>query len=589
MPLIKDVHQQFSDYFKNEDLKPYFYLLSKKLSEGNICLDITKIRQDELPDGYKLHPNRVLTQEYLISDGNEVKPLILRNNKLYFHRYYYYETMILHAIINLIASSAIAKNEKLEEANQLAALFDDLFPASTKSNEINWQRIAAIQSVLHNFTIITGGPGTGKTTTVAKILNILFQQNKTLKVALAAPTGKAAARMAESLNAAAGQFDNLKESFSKLQPFTIHRLLGYRKNSIHFKRNKDSPLNYDVIIIDEASMIDVALFAKLLNAVGPATKLILLGDKNQLASVEAGSLFGDLCMAQAELNYFDAGDKEIFETLLPQKEFELLQEKLSKNSNHPLFGHVIELRKSFRFSDEEGIGKFSKAVIENNQTTIGAFFGNTDARILIDTDYSPDVFYGFVSGFESYINEPDIKTALQKLNDLKVLCATREGIKSVNEMNRQIVDYLKHRKLISPDREFYENRPVMITKNDYELNLFNGDIGLVRYDEDGNLKVWFENGEEELKSVYPSNISQAETVFAMTVHKSQGSEFKNVLVMLPETEDLPILTRELIYTAVSRAKEKVTIQAPQNVVLAAANAKVVRGSGLAERFSEHKI
>lgn len=589
MPITQDVHHQFAEYFNNENLKPYFYLLSKKLSEGHICLNLENIEKEELPDGYSLKDIKKISGNDLLASGNEIKPLVINNDKLYLHRYFYYETLILNAV-KAFTKTFAPNHSMLEHALKNPDLLKKIFqhnPANSK--EVNWQNVAVIQALTNHFTIITGGPGTGKTTTVAKILSNLFYNNPALKVALAAPTGKAAARMAESLKATSSEWEPIKENFSKLEPFTIHRLLGYKKNSIHFKHNKDNPLNYDVIIIDEASMIDIALFAKLLEAIEPDKKLILLGDKNQLASVEAGSLFGDLCMAQSELNYLNPADKKTYETILSKKEFESLQPWFSKKSDHPLFGKVIELQKSYRFSDEEGIGKFSKAILENKAEDITMFFKNEDPKICIDPNYSKQIFHAFISGYEAYLKEKDIAIALKKLNNLRVLCALREGERGVREINKRIEKYLKDQKLIFPGTEFYENRPILITKNNYELQLFNGDIGIVRKDEDDNnkLKLWFENKDGGLKKVYPGSISHAETVFAMTVHKSQGSEFNEVLVMLPDKEDIPILTRELIYTSVTRAKQKVIIQSPHNVLLAAAKSKVVRGSGLADRFQKN--
>lgn len=585
MPLIHDVHQQFAEYFGNENLKPYFYLLSKRLSDGHICLNVDNLDLSDLPEAYKLPSLETIRNDDLVSTKEEKKPIVFKNNRLYLERYYYYETVILNAIKNFTSrvQSTAPNVEQLREA------FDYLhLKGSSSPEEINWQTVAIIQAVVNNFTIITGGPGTGKTTTVAKILSILFRQNKNLKVALAAPTGKAAARMAESLKNSLDKPDELQDQFSSLEPSTIHRLLGYRKDSIHFRRNRENPLDFDVIIVDEASMIDVALFAKLLDAIEPHKKLILLGDKDQLASVEAGSLFGDLCMAQDHLNYLPATLQSVYNELLTSHEFNLLMPYFSETSTHPLFGHVIELRKSYRFSDNEGIGKFSKAVIRNDVPTIKYFFQNKDEKIVIDPFYLTEIFTKFVSKFHSYINEKDIKEALKKLNDARILCALREGDSGVKETNKRIEKYLKEKGWLHMNGGFYENRPVIITKNDYELQLFNGDIGIVRKDEsDGKLKLWFEDNEGGLKKVYPGSVNYAETVFAMTVHKSQGSEFKEVLIMLPQSEEIPILTRELLYTAITRAKEKVIIQAPYDVILKSAKTSVVRGSGLAERFQEN--
>ncbi|MEO9209631.1 MAG: exodeoxyribonuclease V subunit alpha, partial [Ginsengibacter sp.] len=440
-------------------------------------------------------------------------------------------------------------------------------------------------AVLNNFTIITGGPGTGKTTTVAKILSILFQINPDLKVALAAPTGKAASRMDESLKIAAEKENEIIQTkFQTLQPFTIHRLLGWQKNSIYFKHNSDNTLNYDVVIVDEASMIDVALFAKLLSAIGAKTKLIVLGDKNQLTSVEAGSLFGDLCQAQISLNIFSEERVTLINSFIENKSQQIPDAAISI-SPHPLFQHVIELQKSYRFSDDKGIGKFSKAVIKNDEESIKEFFKNTDEQILIDTKYSASIFQKFIDAYKEYIEEKDLSKAFKKLNQLKVLVAVREGEQGLYAINKEIERYLIERKYIKYDQEFYENRPVMVTSNNYELNLFNGDIGIIRRDENGIIKIWFENN-GQIQGISPFLISKVETVFAMTVHKSQGSEFNKILIVLPKNENIKILTRELLYTAISRAKERVIIQGSEATILQTSKEIVKRGSGIIARFNQ---
>jgi exodeoxyribonuclease V alpha subunit len=590
MKVLSDVHQQFAEYFNSDSLKPYLYLLSKKMSEGHICINLGDINNNELDEHYTFS-HKSIGKDDLVSDGTIVKPLILFNNRLYLHRYFNYETVILNRINNFIESE---KENKIENENLLkekSELINILFENSNQNDlqkeEINWQLIAAINVVLNNFTIITGGPGTGKTTTVAKILTILFSINPQLKVALAAPTGKAAARMAESLkntlsNTQIPVTNEIKEKFETLEPSTIHRLLGYKRKSIYFKNDKQNPLNYDVIIIDESSMIDVALFAKLLDATGPETKLILLGDKDQLASVEAGSLFGDLCQAQGALNLFSKEKMDFINSFITHPEEQLTNKYLS-DSTHPLFEHIIELQKSHRFSDDKGIGKFSKAIIQNDEQVIKYFFKNEDEQVNIDEYYSDKVFNNIIDGYSDYIKEENILLALKKLNNLKVLCAIREGEHGLYAINKKIENYLAKKKLIKLTGEFYENRPIIVNSNDYESGLFNGDVGIVRPDENGELKVWFEI-KGEVRAFLPSSISNAETVLAMTIHKSQGSEFDKVMVILPQKEDIKILTRELLYTAVTRAKSQVTIQASHEIILQTVKESVKRGSGIIQRF-----
>jgi len=301
IPTLNDVHQQFAEYFDIPALKPYAYLLSKKGSEGHICLHLDKIaaEKENLPESYQKieTSNQLLESIPLVgTQGNDKQPFVIYQNRLYLQRYFRYETEFLQRIRDFLVKEKTYLPERIALLQQQQPLISKLFAGTAGNGDNNdpadWQLAAAITGVLNNFTIITGGPGTGKTTTVAKILAILFATDPALKVALAAPTGKAAARMAESLRNTTIEVDaHITEKFRLLQPATIHRLLKSINGSPYFRHNKDNPLNYDVVIIDECSMIDVALFAKLLDAIHPDTRLILLGDKDQLASVEAGSLF----------------------------------------------------------------------------------------------------------------------------------------------------------------------------------------------------------------------------------------------------------------------------------------------------------
>lgn len=580
MNLTKDVHRQFAQYFKKPNLEPYLYLLSKRLSEGHICIDLESTTTEDWEDaGYNPPRENALKDSYFVSDGTKRTPLVLWNRNLYLQRYYDYEKSVFERIKFFTAhqEDGTIKNKLIAQKAYVQHLFSN-------TSEIDWQMIAAISAVLNRFTIITGGPGTGKTTTVAKFLSLLLRIAPETRVALAAPTGKAAARMAESLKNSTALETNTQKLIQQFEPSTIHRLLKVKRNSIYFKHNRENPIPYDLVIIDESSMIDIALFSKLMEAIPDTSKIVLLGDKNQLASVEAGSLFGDLCLAQNRLNQFATERARFINQFITSESAKISENHLSEK-NHLLFEKVIELQKSYRFSDQGGIGKLSNAIITNARENLIAFFENKDEEVTIDTTYSDEVFTTFIEGYEEYIQETDIKKAFEKLNQLRVLCAVREGPQGVYSVNTQIENYLIAKKLIARTGEFYENRPIIITGNNYELSLFNGDIGIVRSDKNGKLRVWFEDENQGLKSVLPAYISAAETVFAMTIHKSQGSEFDHVCVLLPNLEDNPLLTRELLYTAVTRAKKEVIIQADKEVLLKCIERGVERSSGLLKRFN----
>lgn len=599
MQTINNVHQQFAEFFGAEALKPFAYLVSKKLSEGHICVELSDIESEMEESSFYIKEEvpdvGALTNEPLVSfkDGNK-QPFVLHNNKLYLQRYFNYETIILNRIKAFVESEKAGENTRIAELKLHEAFIKTLFDngnqtkSSVKVENLDWQLVAAVTGVLNNFTIITGGPGTGKTTTVAKILAVLFTINPALKVALAAPTGKAAVRMAESLKSSRLSIsEEVAAKFQAITPGTIHRLLKYIPDSPYFQHNSANPVNYNVVIVDESSMIDVALFAKLLGAIGPETKLILLGDKDQLASVEAGSLFGDLCKTRSGLNTASSERAQLINSLIADPERRLTAEYISQNDDHPLADHVIELKRSHRFTSDKGIGRFSKAIIQNDVTALTEYIQKKSAeQVIIDTAYDNEVFEQFIAEYAEYIGEPDIKTALQKLNELRVLCAVREGEQGLYALNTAIENYLRKKKLINKNYEFYENRPVIITRNYYSLGLFNGDVGIVRPDESGVLKVWFEDTDKELKSVLPGWIIEAETVFAMTIHKSQGSEYDQVLVVLPDNVNIPLLTRELLYTAVTRAKSNVIVQGSEAVILHTAAGVVKRASGIMERFNE---
>lgn len=595
MNFTNDVHQQFAEFFTDERIKPYAYLLSKRLQEGNICIDANDISTlaSEIPYN-KIVSASILPSlaKFVSTKTEDVLPFVLHKDRLYLQRYFGYESTILHSIGRLIEDESKQLTDRIASLKKIQPLIHELKATASNAGipsdqQIDWQMVAAIQSVLHNFSIITGGPGTGKTTTVAKVLSILFTINPEISVALAAPTGKAAMRMAESLKNSTLLVDPaIKSSFKNLMPNTIHRLLKPIPDSIHFKHNASNPLPYDVLIIDEASMIDVALFAKLLDAVNSNTRVILLGDKNQLASVEAGSLFGDLCKALDQNNQLSPSAAEFVNQFIPELDRKISDDFIGQVS-HPLAEHIIELKRSHRFSSMSGIGKLSHAIINNDENVLKEFIADKgDPSIEFDLASDESIFENFIDGYKEYILEKDISKALEKFNKLRVLCAVREGADGLYSINKMIEHYLSQHNLIKSKGDFYENRPIIITRNYKELKLFNGDIGIIRKDANGNLRAYFEDSEKNIRAIMPVYISDAETVFAMTIHKSQGSEYNKVMVVLPKKSSGHLLTRELLYTAVTRAKESVIIRTTADILLETSQATVSRTSGINNRFDE---
>lgn len=596
MQTLSDAHQQFASLFNNKIIEPYAYLISKRLSEGNICIDLTTI-SEQISDNFpyaNFNPNttELIAQREIVSENPSIKkPFILQNNLLYMHRYYQYESIIYDKISVFIQLEKDVHKKRITELCSQYKLIDELFTDTSSTDglpadeKIDWQLVAATSAVLNNFTIITGGPGTGKTTTVAKILAILYALNPNEKVALAAPTGKAAMRMAESLrNANINVSAEIKLKFNELKPYTLHRLLGYKKDSPYFKHNESDFINFNTVIIDESSMMDVSIFAKLLLAIKGGTRVILLGDKNQLASVEAGSIFGDLCDTPFSSNRIKKERQTIINSYITNPEKKITDNYNITQCNHILLNHIIELKRSRRFKGDEGIGKLSKSIITSDLQQLSAFLKNKDIQVVCDTNYNSAQFEKFILKYKSYIEEPEILLALKKLNDIRVLCAVKESEEGVYAINKRIENILKSNNLINTTNEFYHNRPIIVTSNNYQLGLFNGDVGIIRHDGNKTL-VWFEDGENGVKSVLPGFINSFDTVFAMTIHKSQGSEYNQVLVILPKTENA-ILTRELFYTSVTRSKTKVFLQASKEIAELTATRKVQRASGISNRFNQ---
>ncbi len=502
------------------------------LEEGNSCLPLNEGEE------------QFLAANPLVSRGG-LTPLIIHKCRLYLHRYFHYESRLAEQISQM---ATIVSPADLDQG-LIDRYFNDPSPGT------DWQKEAAKVALRRALTIISGGPGTGKTTTVVKILALLLEtaeDSKNLSIALAAPTGKAAMRLSESMSTSLTR-EQLPERVKNALPtlaVTLHRLLGVRRGSVQMRHNLGNPLSFDVVVVDEASMVDLAMMAKLVDAVKPGARLILLGDKDQLASVESGAVFGD-CVST-----------------LPD--------------------NVVELQKTFRF--EANIKQLAVAI---NRADASMAWGlledsQTVALSLLAGDPIDFISQRYISFMETAQQNgrgilPEI---FSRFNSFRVLCALHYGRRGVEYVNRQVEVALSRRGFACSPDTWYVGRPVLITRNDYDLDLYNGDIGICLPEPDsGQLQVFFERAGGKVRGYPPSRLPSCQTVFAMTIHKSQGSEFDEVLVVLPE-EDNRILSRELVYTGITRAKKKVILLAEKEILRLALTRNIVRASGLTDFLRE---
>ncbi|WP_237657939.1 exodeoxyribonuclease V subunit alpha [Tolumonas lignilytica] len=517
----------------------------------------------------------------LVSDPTELdeqagQPLTLFAGRLYLSRYFRFEQRVANWLQQASAASPVVASSALSEP--LQQLFA---PQET----IDWQAVAVATASDGRFTLISGGPGTGKTTTVTKLLALLVAQSEQpLLIRLAAPTGKAAARLTESISGAkvklAGLVNDDWLAGIPTQASTLHRLLGVIPGQPEFQHNAQNPLPLDVLVVDEASMIDLPMMARLLAALPPQARLILLGDKDQLASVEAGAVLGDICQFVAQ------GISQRQAEQLQQYTGYALQSYV-RTTGHPLRDRLCLLRKSWRFAAGSGIGQLAEAVNDGDAKAAQALWTqeHPDIRLHADEQRLDKAVRLAAQGYHTYLdllqqpvqadNAPALLTAF---NQVRLLCALHEGLWGINGLNQAIGQRLQAQGKLQMSGEWFAGRPVMITENDYGLGLYNGDIGVTAHDGE-RLRVWFMLPDGKAHGFLPSRLPAHDTAWAMTVHKSQGSEFSHTLLVLPP-EANPLLTRELLYTGITRAREQLDLFATPEVLTLMVRKPTERYSGL---------
>ncbi|MDP5254905.1 MULTISPECIES: exodeoxyribonuclease V subunit alpha [unclassified Vibrio] len=592
-----------------------------------------------------------------VAKQEEAVPLVLESGRLYLHRYWFYQReladWLLSRSVPLATPDLAAKSldrlfardysrlwqawlregmglAKVERQQWLCDQLDIVAPESLDwgaifrlfenahhseallaldnhiplSQCLNWQKVAAGVALTRRFSVISGGPGTGKTTTVTKILAALLQSAQATGqplplIKLVAPTGKAATRLSESIGQAVGLLavePEIKAAIPTVAS-TLHRLLGSIPNQVEFRHHQGNRLHLDVLVVDEASMVDLTLMYKLVSALPDQAQLILLGDKDQLASVEAGAILGDIC------HFIEQGYSEAQAQRLTRLTGFPLSQHHPSQARAGIADSLCMLQKSYRFDARSGIGQLAKAVNGGDKARVHQVLetGYRDIRFYpLSSEHYSQCVREVAEGYQHYcrlIQEPPteqtwkatVKQALSAFNQYRLLCALREGDFGVSGFNQRIERRLRSQSwLPRSDELWYHGRPIMITRNDYSLELYNGDIGLCLWDYDHTeslrLKVYFQSPDGEIKSVLPSRVPSHDSAFAMTVHKSQGSEFSHTWMVLPP-KNAPVLTRELVYTGITRAKQTLTMYGHLDVLTEAIGSKTHRESGLVEKLA----
>lgn len=563
----------------------------------------------------------------LVNDGSGQSPLVLDGKRLYLRRYWRHERSVEASIEQLLGQNSPIDPSLLPD---LAQRLSTLFPRGDRHPATDWQKIACALAVRSGFSIITGGPGTGKTTTVVKLLALLQglalnqQPPRPLRIRLTAPTGKAAARLKDAI---AGAIDRLPATLLAenglraaipTEAITLHQLLGTRPNTRQFKHNARTPLALDLLVVDEASMVDLEMMAALLAALPTQARLILLGDKDQLASVEAGSVLGQLCR-RAQAGHFT---RETVDWLQAMSS-ETVSASLMDDRGGALDQQVVMLRDSHRFKSHSGISQLAAAVNAGDTSLIEQVWqqGYSDLSNLCLMDFDDAEFEALIlgtrrdddsnpctKGYGHYLavihaQHPTLDASktemdawanrvLECYGQFQILCALRKGLCGVEAINQRVADILHRQGRIQATTTWYEGRPVLVTKNDYRLGLMNGDIGITlnypHVDKLTGTRRWVTrvafpktDGSNGIHWILPSRLLAVETVFALTVHKSQGSEFDHCALILPPTRN-PVLTRELAYTAITRARHYFTLITLGNPAILhdAAQRTVLRSGGL---------
>ncbi len=569
---------------------------SQALRDGHSCLKLSaKAEQlcwanlDQDKTGY-LFPSTEIWKTHLslcLLNPEDNSPIIYQQQRLYLRRYWLFERQLSEKIKQFINKPISLDSIKSKQ------VISRLFPDSGNTKELDWQKIAVANTLNKQFSIIAGGPGTGKTFTVTKVLTALqMLSDNTLTIAMVAPTGKAAMRLNESINKAKKALQNQELIADKTiavipdKATTIHRLLGVKKGSHNFRFNEKNILPYDVILVDEISMIDLPLMCRLFRAIADSCQVIMLGDVDQLPSVAAGSILSDL--APQQTNYFSPANSEYLHQLLGSA---------VKPVKEGYLDYLTVLQKSFRFDGEGEIGKLAKDVIHGHVEKSWAILEQAQQQIeyinrqsfLTWLDSLIDKYYLPLLAIDKTQSALSIEQAFKQLDAFRFLVATRKGEQGLAFINDYVKNYLAKKlshklQVLEDNMSFYHGCPIMVTENNYQLGLYNGDIGLV-WSKQNKLSAVFLS--DSIRWFSLARLPAIEIVYAMTIHKTQGSEFSHVALILPDKES-PILSRELLYTGITRASEKLSIWAAKDIWNIMVKRKIQRYSGLKQQIARNE-
>ncbi|WDE97143.1 exodeoxyribonuclease V subunit alpha [Lentisphaera profundi] len=602
LPFFNDIDRRFADYIISQEpadstselytatlcLSYYANQQHSVLPLDNILLEGKTNEGEALSHqvppftDYKDWPQRY---SHTIGLADDDKPLILdpENGLLYLNKYYRAEASVADYINNM-SSTALSLSTEL--INQLNDLLPDKTVIDSDNNLeiINWQKVAAFAALRSRFCVISGGPGTGKTTTVGNILALLISQDPDVKINLVAPTGKAADRLGQSIKNTLielGEKTNIAESILKKIPQTaetIHRYLGFNPGG-GFKHNQKNKCSSNILLIDESSMVPLVLFRAVLNALRDDCRVILLGDKDQLAAVETGNVLGDLTSGD-KINSFSQQFCSDYQALTKGIQLELSERE------SPLQDVMVKLEHSWRFKDDSGIGHLAKDVNEApnpHPLEDSSYFEKYEdiCHLALPTKIESILDKTLKKFFDEYLailRTKEVSTILAKLNEARILCAGRSG----NYGSEALNTFISKKIFNQNDEALYHGRALMITRNDNSLKLYNGDIGVVLITNDLP-KVYFLGDNNTIREFPPSVLPDYESSFAMTIHKSQGSEYNKVYLVLSDKSER-LLSKELFYTGITRAKEYVEIYADHKELLNACKKITQRFSGLLKRL-----